>query len=96
MVSRLTTRTTGMQVCQTEPELFFSTKPNEIAEAKRACVSCPFWAACRLESLRNGERSGVWGGLSAKRRLTMTPEERESEIGRLENLRSQNRKGLVR
>lgn len=37
-------------------------------EAKQVCAPCPVREACLKWALETGQRSGVWGGLSAKER----------------------------
>ena len=48
--------------CRTDPDLFFSTKPKEVKEAKALCADCPLREQC--EELGWGEEHGIWGGLS--------------------------------
>jgi hypothetical protein len=47
---------------------------SEIRLARGICVSCPVQRSCLIESLREKERYGVWGGLDEKtrRRLIRT------------------------
>jgi hypothetical protein len=53
--------------CQyTDPEVFFPQDPGESAAAKRVCRACPVRAECLAYALANGERYGVWGGLSQR------------------------------
>lgn len=40
-------------------ELFYSTEPDEIEEAKLVCVGCPVRATCRDTGR---DEPGVWGG----------------------------------
>lgn len=42
--------------------LFFSEDPQEIAEAKALCQSCPLRLTCLEGALGRGEPWGVWGG----------------------------------
>ena len=39
-----------------------------LLEAKRICEQCPVLAVCRRYALENGEKFGVWGGLSESER----------------------------
>ncbi|MBD0746787.1 WhiB family transcriptional regulator [Streptomyces sp. CBMA152] len=56
--------------CRTaDPELFFPTYSRRLAEqqladAKAVCRQCPVKRACLHWALTNGEKRGVWGGLS--------------------------------
>ena len=58
---------------ENDPELWFDTRPTEIAAAKRLCLGCPVRDACLkaaddFEPFTYGNRWGVWGGLSAQER----------------------------
>jgi hypothetical protein len=62
---------TGKEAClETEPDLFFSEFPLDIALAKDICAECPLIAACRAYALKH-ENNGVWGGLSADERFAL-------------------------
>jgi transcriptional regulator of acetoin/glycerol metabolism len=56
------------QSCEADPDLFFSEKAEDVAQAKEACGFCPVRAECA--ELGKDEEFGVWGG--------MTPEDRRS------------------
>lgn len=43
-------------------DLFYSEEPNEIAQAKAICATCPVRAECLTWAVPN-EDYGVWGGL---------------------------------
>mgnify|MGYP006268790457 CR=1 FL=1 len=43
-------------------ELFFSTKPEEIIEAKHMCFTCPVRRDCVKWALENSQIWGIWGG----------------------------------
>ena len=48
--------------CEADPDLWFSEKAEDIAQAKEACGFCPVrteWAGLGEE-----EESGVWGGMT--------------------------------
>lgn len=47
---------------QSDPELWFSSKPREIALAVSLCQECPIKAECYALAVKNDERNGVWGG----------------------------------
>lgn len=63
-------------VCaQTDPEVFFPEDGGSARAAKRVCRVCPLRAKhlggndrCLEVALANGERFGVWGGLSERER----------------------------
>lgn len=53
---------------QTDPELFFPEKGASSRDAKATCDRCTVSAECLDTALANGERFGVWGGLSERQR----------------------------
>lgn len=56
-------------VCpQADAELFFPDPGLKATGAKAVCAECPVQAECLEFALRNGERHGVWGGLSERER----------------------------
>ena len=48
--------------CQSDPELFFAEKPQDVWRAKSLCRRCPVRPACLAGALERGEPWGVWGG----------------------------------
>jgi WhiB family redox-sensing transcriptional regulator len=53
---------------QTDPEAFFPEKGGSTRDAKKVCGACAYRAACLEYALVNGERFGIWGGLSERER----------------------------
>lgn len=53
---------------QTDPEVFYPEKSGSSRAAKRICTGCDVIAECLAYALQNGERFGVWGGLSERER----------------------------
>jgi WhiB family redox-sensing transcriptional regulator len=53
---------------QTDAEAFFPEKGGSTREAKKVCLSCEVRDDCREYALMNGERHGIWGGLSERER----------------------------
>lgn len=56
---------------QVDTELFFPEKGSghtTVRDAKRVCASCDVRVECLEFALDNGERFGVWGGLSERER----------------------------
>ncbi|MFF4220033.1 WhiB family transcriptional regulator [Streptomyces nondiastaticus] len=51
-----------------EPELFFAKDPGAVALAKHICGRCLVREACLARAIDNGERFGVFGGLTADER----------------------------
>lgn len=66
---------------QTDPEAFFPDKGGSTREAKAVCATCTVAAECLDYALANGERFGIWGGLSERERrklikaMKATPQE---------------------
>jgi hypothetical protein len=63
---------------QTDPDSFFPEKGGSTREAKAVCTRCPVQAECVDEALANGERYGIWGGLSERERRKITRHNQQS------------------
>lgn len=48
--------------------LFFPERGENAPEAKGICRSCPVRCECREYALANGEKFGIWGGMSERER----------------------------
>jgi WhiB family redox-sensing transcriptional regulator len=59
---------------ETDPEAFFPEKGESVVPAKGVCRSCPVRPQCLKSALENGERFGVWGGLSERERRRLNLE----------------------
>lgn len=57
---------------QTDPEAFFPEKGGSTREAKRVCAQCEVKEDCLEISLLQGERFGIWGGLSERERRKLS------------------------
>jgi WhiB family redox-sensing transcriptional regulator len=69
--------------CQwTDPEAFFPGKGESVRAAKRVCAACPVKAECLQYALENGERFGIWGGLSERQRRRLSPD-KPAQVPRL-------------
>jgi WhiB family redox-sensing transcriptional regulator len=55
-------------------DLFFSDNPDDQADAKAICRSCPVRRECAIWALDSRQEYGVWGGL--------TPDERDQIVAR--------------
>lgn len=55
--------TCGRRENRDKADLFFSSKADERAEAKKMCGSCPVRRDCAKWALENREVWGIWGGL---------------------------------
>lgn len=51
---------------QVDNDSFFPEKGGSTKAAKQVCVSCTVAAECLDFALGNGERFGIWGGLSER------------------------------
>lgn len=53
---------------EVDPSIFFPGKGEPAREAKTVCAGCEVRAECLEYAVDNGERFGVWGGLSERER----------------------------
>jgi len=51
-----------------DPDLFFPERGASTREAKEVCRGCVVRQDCLEFALRNGEKFGIWGGLSERER----------------------------
>jgi WhiB family redox-sensing transcriptional regulator len=51
-----------------DPDLFFPERGASTREAKEVCRGCVVRAECLEYALDNGEKFGIWGGLSERER----------------------------
>ena len=51
-----------------DPDLFFPERGASTREAKSICRSCPVRVDCLEFALANGEKFGIWGGMSERER----------------------------
>jgi WhiB family redox-sensing transcriptional regulator len=51
-----------------DPDLFFPERGASVKEAKEVCRGCMARLACLEFALVNGEKFGIWGGLSERER----------------------------
>lgn len=61
-----------------DPDLFFPVRGESAAEAKEVCRGCTVRAECLEFALVNGEKRGIWGGLSERQRRTVRRERKAS------------------
>ena len=58
--------------CRNGPSAdFYPETEAEARPAKRICAACPVRQLCLDTALRNGERYGVWGGLTERERIRL-------------------------
>ncbi len=51
-----------------DPDLFFPERGASTKEAKAVCRSCTVREECLEYALANGEKFGIWGGMSERER----------------------------
>ncbi|CAB4761794.1 MAG: WhiB family transcriptional regulator [Actinobacteria bacterium] len=51
-----------------DPDLFFPERGASTREAKEVCRGCVVREDCLEYALRNGEKFGIWGGMSERER----------------------------
>ena len=51
-----------------DPDLFFPERGASTREAKEVCRGCEVRIACLEYALQNGEKFGIWGGMSERER----------------------------
>ena len=61
-----------------DPDLFYPEQGVSTREAEAVCAGCVVREDCLEYALANGERFGVWGGTSAKRRLLVRRARRQA------------------
>lgn len=66
-----------------DPDLFFPERGASTKEAKGVCAGCEVRLDCLEYALSNGEKFGIWGGLS------------ERERRRLRRQRAMARRGII-
>lgn len=59
---------------QVDTELFYPEKGGSTRSAKQTCMECPVREQCLTYALENGERYGIWGGLSERERVVAARE----------------------
>jgi len=67
-----------------DPDLFFPERGASTREAKEVCRGCEVRIDCLEYALQNGEKFGIWGGMS------------ERERRRIRRQRAQDRQAVVR
>jgi WhiB family redox-sensing transcriptional regulator len=61
-----------------DPDLFFPTTAEQSDQALAICASCPVRPECLEYALEAGERFGIWGGTTEKRRRKLATQLRRS------------------
>lgn len=58
--------------------VFYPVDEDEVEEARAICALCPVQETCLEYALANGEKLGIWGGLTEKERRRILRERRKS------------------
>jgi WhiB family transcriptional regulator, redox-sensing transcriptional regulator len=69
-----------------DPDLFFPERGSSTREAKEVCRGCVVREECLEFALENGEKFGIWGGLSERERR---------RIRRRRNIERRQARGLI-
>lgn len=67
-----------------DPDLFFPERGASTREAKEVCRGCVVQQECLEYALANGEKFGIWGGLSERERRRIRRERAEARRQALE------------
>ena len=59
-----------------DPDLFFPERGVSSAQAKSVCRGCVVKEECLEYALQNGEKFGIWGGMSERERRVLRRERR--------------------
>jgi len=65
-----------------DPDLFFPERGASTREAKEVCRGCVVRGECLEYALVNGEKFGIWGGLSERERRRLPPDPRDARFDR--------------
>lgn len=69
----------GALCAETDPDLFYPEKGGSTRDAKATCMRCEVRDSCLQAALDNGERFGIWGGLSERERRALTHAARDNQ-----------------
>lgn len=64
---------------ETDPEAFYPERGGTNLAARGVCAECPVRAACLAWAVENGEKYGMWGGLSEAQRGKLIVEYRRRQ-----------------
>lgn len=77
-VATLTLDESAQALCaQTDPDAFFPEKGGKTTDAKKVCAKCDIRLRCLEVAVINGERDGVFGGMSERQRRPLVQAYRE-------------------
>ena len=64
-----------------DPDLFFPERGASTKEAKQVCQGCVVREDCLEYALANGEKFGIWGGLSERERRRLRRQRAQANRG---------------
>ena len=64
-----------------DPDLFFPERGASTREAKEVCKGCEVREQCIDYALANGEKFGIWGGLSERERRRLRRQRAQANRG---------------
>lgn len=64
-----------------DPDLFFPERGASTREAKEVCRGCVVKNGCLEYALENGEKFGIWGGLSERERRRLRRQRAQGNRG---------------
>lgn len=67
--------------CKGNDRPFFTETAVGIAKAKAICAECSVRNECLIAAIDNREEHGVWGGLTPRERLSLSPRRRGRPVG---------------
>ena len=70
----------GAACRQIPVELFFPPAEQESEVAKRVCSDCTVRQPCLEFALEEGERFGIWGGLTSQERRSVAAKRRKARL----------------
>ena len=57
---------------QSDPDAWFPEKGDRVGLPRKVCQSCPVQTECLTHAINNGEREGIWGGMTGYQRRAFT------------------------
>lgn len=63
-----------------DPDMFFPQRGDTVREAKTVCDACPVRPQCLEYAITNGEKFGIWGGLSERERRRIRRQRADNRV----------------
>lgn len=64
-----------------DPDLFFAHRGESVEEARAVCMACEVRVDCLEYAITNGEKLGLWGGLTERQRRALRAKRRRERLG---------------